>query len=154
MSSELTEKIELNISDIMRMLPHRYPFLLVDKLIDVVPGKSAVGIKNVTMNEPFFTGHFPENPVMPGVLQIEAMAQTSGVVILSTFPKEELATKNVLFMTIDNVKFRKPVLPGDVLQMHVEHLQTMRNVHKFKGEAFVGDKKVSEAVFSAMIFDK
>ena len=154
MNNEVVEKQEFNISDIMRMLPHRYPFLLVDKMVDVVPGKSAVGIKNVTMNEPYFTGHFPENPVMPGVLQIEAMAQTSGVVILSTFPKEELATKNVLFMTIDNVKFRKPVLPGDVLEMRVEHLQTMRTVHKFKGEAFVGGKKVSEAVFSAMIFDK
>ena len=91
---------------------------------------------------------------MPGVLQIEAMAQTAGVVVLSTFPKDELKTKNVLFMSIDNVKFRKPVIPGDVLQMKVEHLQTMRNVHKFKGESFVGDKKVCEATFTAMIFDK
>ncbi len=145
---------EIGTLEIMQMLPHRYPFLLVDKMRDVVPGKSAVGIKNVTMNEPFFQGHFPNNPIMPGVLIIEAMAQTSGLVISSTFPKDELKTKNVLFMTIDNVKFRKPVIPGDVLEMHVEHLQTVRNVHKFKGEAFVGDKKVCESTFSAMIFDK
>ena len=154
MSEELNETKEFNILDIMEMLPHRYPFLLVDRMTNVVPGKSATGFKNVTMNEPFFTGHFPNNPVMPGVLQIEAMAQTAGVVVLSTFPKDALKTKNVLFMSIDGVKFRKPVIPGDVLEMHVEHLQTMRNVHKFKGEAFVGDKKACEATFTAMIFDK
>ena len=150
----MSEVVSYDIMDIMKMIPHRYPFLLVDKMVDVVPGKSAIGFKNVTMNEPFFTGHFPNNPVMPGVLQIEAMAQTAGVVVLSTFPKEELKTKNVLFMSIDNVKFRKPVIPGDVLEMRVDHLQTMRNVHKFKGEGFVGDKKACEATFTAMIFDE
>lgn len=150
--SEQTKNFDIN--DIMKMLPHRYPFLLVDKAIDVVPNEKGVGIKNVTVNEPFFQGHFPNNPVMPGVLQIEAMAQTAGIVMMAGFPEKDLSKKAVLFMSVDGVKFRKPVLPGDILQMRVERTQTVRNVHKFKCEAFVDDKKVCEGILTAMIFDK
>lgn len=145
---------EINIYEIMKMIPHRYPFLLVDKVVDIVAGESGVGIKNVTVNEPFFQGHFPENPVMPGVLQIEAMAQTSGIIVVSELPEEERGNIGVLFMTIDNVKFRKPVVPGDRLEFHVKKVRALRNVYKFEGQAFVDGALVSEAVFSAMIMKK
>ena len=145
---------EIGVAQIMQMLPHRYPLLLVDKVCDVVPGISGTGFKNVTVNEPYFVGHFPENPIMPGVLQVEAMAQTSGVIILAGVDPKELKNKSVLFMTINDVKFRKPVVPGDVLEMRVEHLLTVRNVHKFKGISFVCGQKVCECTFSAMIYDK
>ena len=153
--SEQTEQTKsYNINDVMKMLPHRYPFLLVDKAIDVVAGERGIGFKNVTVNEPFFQGHFPGNPVMPGVLQIEAMAHTAGIVMMATFSEEELKKKAVLFMSIDGVKFRKTVLPGDVLEMRVERMQTVRNVHKFKCESFVEGKKACEGILTAMIFDK
>ncbi len=145
---------EIKIGEILKMLPHRYPFLLVDKLRDVIPGEFGVGIKNVTMNEPFFEGHFPENPVMPGVLQIEAMAQTAGIIVLASFPEEARSGNSVYFMTVDEVKFRKPVLPGDVLEFHVKKEQAVRNVFKFRGEAKVDGKLVSQAIFSAMVFKK
>ena len=145
---------ELRIREIMEMMPHRAPFLLIDKMKDIVPGESGIGIKNVTADEPFFQGHFPDNPIMPGVLQIEAMAQTAGVVVLTSFPKEEQLGCSVYFMTVDDVKFRKPVIPGDVLELHVKKVQNVRNVFKFKGEAFVDGKLVAQAVFSAMILKK
>lgn len=145
---------EIRIDQILKLLPHRYPFLLVDRLKEVVPGESGIGIKNVTMNEPFFQGHFPENPVMPGVLQIEAMAQTAGIIVLQSFPEEERSGNGVYFMTVDEVKFRKPILPGDVIEFHVKKEQTVRNVFKFRGEAKVDGKLVSQAIFSAMIFKK
>ncbi len=145
---------ELGIGEILKLLPHRYPFLLVDKMKDVVPGESGIGVKNVTMNEPFFQGHFPENPVMPGVLQIEAMAQAAGIIVLMSFPEEERTGNSVYFMTVDEVKFRKPVLPGDVLELHVKKEQAVRNVFKFRGEAYVNGKLVSQAIFSAMVFKK
>ena len=145
---------EIRIDQILKLLPHRYPFLLVDRLKDVVPGESGIGIKNVTMNEPFFQGHFPENPVMPGVLQIEAMAQTAGIIVLQSFPEEERSGNGVYFMTVDEVKFRKPILPGDVIEFHVKKEQTVRNVFKFRGEAKVDGKLVSQAIFSAMVFKK
>ncbi len=155
MSEDTKEMIkEINIYEIMKMLPHRYPFLLVDKVVDIVPGQSGTGIKNVTINEPFFQGHFPDNPVMPGVLQVEAMAQTSGIIVLSELPEAERGGKGVLFMTIDNVKFRKTIVPGDRLEFHVKKERALRNVFKFSGEAYVDGTLVSEAVFSAMIMNK
>ena len=150
----MSENKIYNIEDIMNFLPHRYPFLLVDRLEVEVPGEKGVGIKNVTMNEEFFQGHFPGNPVMPGVLQIEAMAQTAGaLVVASSGENENTEGKkiSVLFMSIDGVKFRKPVKPGDQLRMHVEKVQARRNVFVFKGKSMVDDKVVSEAEFTAMI---
>ncbi len=145
---------EIRIGEILKLLPHRYPFLLVDRMKNVVPGESGIGIKNVTMNEPFFQGHFPENPVMPGVLQIEAMAQTAGLIVLMSFPEDQREGNSVLFMTVDEVKFRKPILPGDVVEFHVKKEQAVRNVFKFRGEARVDGKLVSQAIFSAMVFKK
>ena len=144
----------MNVQEIMTMLPHRSPFLFVDKMKDVVPGVSGIGVKNITADEPFFQGHFPGNPIMPGVLQVEAMAQTAGVVVVSSFPPEEHKGIGVYFMTVDDVKFRKPVVPGDVLELHVKKEQAVRNVFKFKGEAFVDGKLVSQAIFSAMILKR
>lgn len=152
--AEPVNEIEIGIHEILKLLPHRYPFLLVDKMTHCIPGVSGVGIKNVTMNEPFFVGHFPDNPVMPGVLQIEAMAQAAGIISLLAFPEEERSGNGVYFMTIDDVKFRKPVLPGDVLEFHVKKEQAVRNVFKFRGEAKVNGKVVSQAIFSAMVFKK
>ncbi len=145
---------EIRIGEILKLLPHRYPFLLIDRMKNIVPGESGVGIKNATMNEPFFQGHFPENPVMPGVLQIEAMAQTACIIVLTSFPEEEREGNSVLFMTVDEVKFRKPILPGDVVELHVKKEQAVRNVFKFRGEARVDGKLVSQAIFSAMVFKK
>ncbi len=148
----MSENKIYNIEDIMNFLPHRYPFLLVDRLEVEVPGEKGIGIKNVTMNEEFFQGHFPGNPVMPGVLQIEAMAQTAGALVVAA-SGENVGDKkiSVLFMSIDGVKFRKPVKPGDQLRMHVEKVQARRNVFVFRGKSMVDDKVVSEAEFTAMI---
>lgn len=145
-------EILLNVEEIMRLIPHRYPLLLVDRVVALEPGKSIVAIKNVTFNEPHFTGHFPSKPIMPGVLIIEAMAQASAIMVAKTFGDE--SDKLVYFMTIDEAKFRKPVVPGDSLYLHVEVVQNRRNVWKCKGEARVNDQKVAEAVFSAMVADK
>ncbi|MBR1778788.1 MAG: 3-hydroxyacyl-ACP dehydratase FabZ [Alphaproteobacteria bacterium] len=148
----MEEKIiqELGIKDILKRLPHRYPFLLVDKVLIVEEGYRCIGIKNVTMNEPQFTGHFPENPIMPGVLITEAMAQTAAVLVMS----EGDARKDVFFMSMDGVKFRKPVLPGDQLKMHLTLEQSRRNVYRFRGEAFVGDVLHAEGILTAMIYEK
>lgn len=148
----MSENKIYNIEEIMQFLPHRYPFLLLDRLEVEVPGEKGIGLKNVTMNEEFFQGHFPGNPVMPGVLQIEAMAQTAGALVVAA-QGEGLGEKkpSVLFMSIDGVKFRKPVKPGDQLKMHVEKVQARRNVFVFKGKTMVEDKVVSEAEFTAMI---
>ena len=147
----MSENKIYNIEDIMNFLPHRYPFLLVDRLEVEVPGEKGIGIKNVTMYEEVFHGHFPGTPVMPGVLQIEAMAQTAGAIV--SCAKEDYAERKagVLFMSIDGVKFRKPVKPGDQLRMHVEKVQARRNVFVFRGKSMVDDKVVSEAEFTAMI---
>ncbi len=144
--------LTIDIQRIIEMIPHRYPFLLVDKLIDVVPGESAVGIKNVTANEPHFQGHFPDRPVMPGVLIIEAMAQTAAVIVVATLGKEAEG-KLVYFMSIDNARFRKPVVPGDQLRLYCRKERQRANVWKFSGEARVDDTVVAEAVYTAMILD-
>ena len=140
-----------NIDEIMKMLPHRYPFLLVDRLEVEEPGVKGVGLKNLTMNELFFQGHFPNNPIMPGVLQIEAMAQTAGCVVMSADDDYATKKRGVLFMSIDGVKFRKPVRPGDQLKMHVEKIKERRNIFVFKGVGMVDGQVVSEAELTAMI---
>ena len=139
-----------DIQLIQKILPHRYPFLLVDKVRDIVPDTSAVGIKNVTMNEPHFTGHFPGNPIMPGVTIVEAMAQTAGVMAGISLDLEDRELL-VLFMTIDNCKFRRMVVPGDVLEMHVEVLKKRSKMWRFKGVAKVDGEVAAEAEFAAMI---
>lgn len=149
----MSENKIYHIKEIMDMLPHRYPFLLVDRLEVEVPGEKGIGLKNVTMNEEFFQGHFPGNPVMPGVLQIEAMAQTAGALVIAADENFRESKKSVLFMSIDGVKFRKPVKPGDQLKMHVEKIRARRNVFVFKGESKVDGQTVSEAEFTAMIVE-
>ena len=147
-----TESIVLDILEIQKVLPHRYPFLLVDRIVDLVPMERVVGIKNVTMNEPFFQGHFPGNPIMPGVLILEAMAQTGGFLLLNT--ENDPAGKLIYFTGINKVKFRKPVVPGDQLRFEIEFLKLKRNICKMKGLAFVEDKMVCEAELTAAVVDK
>ncbi|HEU5046687.1 MAG TPA: 3-hydroxyacyl-ACP dehydratase FabZ [Rickettsiales bacterium] len=142
----------LDIDRIMRMIPHRYPFLLVDKVINIVEGESATGIKNVTFNEPHFVGHFPQKPIMPGVLIIEAMAQTSALLVVHTIG-EQAEGKLVYFMSIEEAKFRKPVVPGDTLEIHVQKAKSRGNVWKFMCEAHTANGKVAEATISAMIVE-
>lgn len=147
----MSEVKVFHIEDILNFLPHRYPFLLVDRLEIEEDGVKGIGIKNVTMNEEFFQGHFPGNPVMPGVLQIEAMAQTAGAIVVAGSPVGE-KQPGVLFMSIDKVKFRKPVKPGDQLRMHIEKTKDRGGkIFTFRGECKVDGKIVSEAEFAAMI---
>lgn len=148
----MTNKTELpiDVNRIMKMIPHRYPFLLVDRIVECEPGVSAVGLKNVTINEPHFQGHFPQLPIMPGVLIIEAMAQTAALLVVEKYG-EEGEGKIVYFMGIDSAKFRKPVVPGDSLYIHVHTTQSRANVWKFRAEAKVNDVVVAEASFGAMI---
>lgn len=149
----LAEGKTIDINRIKEMIPHRYPFLMIDKVTDVTPGESAVGIKNVTVNEPFFQGHFPSFPVMPGVLIVEAMAQTAAVLVMDTLGIEAEG-RLVYFMSIESARFRKPVRPGDTVRIFVEKQQTRGNVWKFKGEARVDGTLMSEATYSAMIMDR
>ncbi|MCK6417417.1 MAG: 3-hydroxyacyl-ACP dehydratase FabZ [Alphaproteobacteria bacterium] len=143
----------LDIQRIMEMIPHRYPLLLVDRILEIKPGESAIGLKNVTMNEPQFQGHFPAFPVMPGVLIVEAMAQTAAIVVVHTLGKDAEG-KIVYFMTIDDARFRRPVVPGDSMHIHVKKVHARANVWKFSGEAIVDGKVCAEATFSAMITDR
>lgn len=140
----------IDIKEIFSLLPHRYPFLLVDRIVELEPEVKAVGIKNVTVNEPFFQGHFPNNPVMPGVLIVEAMAQVAGILAF----KSGAAGKAVYFMSIEKAKFRKIVSPGDQLRMEVAATHKRGSVWKFSGNALVGDKLMAEAEFTAMVADK
>jgi 3-hydroxyacyl-[acyl-carrier-protein] dehydratase len=135
-------------SEILKRIPHRYPFLLVDRVEEYLAGKSIVGFKNVTANEPFFQGHFPGNPVMPGVLMVEAVAQT-GAVLMSKTLDADMTKTTIFFMGVDKVRFRKPVVPGDVLRMPVAVTYARHGVFKFHGKAMVGDKLVTEFDFAA-----
>lgn len=155
MSDALGENAEVSSADIMRvmqMIPHRYPFLMVDKVVGIQKNVTATGVKNVSINEPFFPGHFPRQPVMPGVLIVESMAQTAAVLVVETL-EGEAAGKLVYFMTVDEARFRKPVFPGDVLRVRVDKVRNRGNVWKFRSEAKVDDVRVAQATFSAMIMD-
>ena len=149
----MAENKVYNIDEIMKMLPHRYPFLLIDRLEIEEPGVKGIGLKNLTMNELFFQGHFPNNPIMPGVLQIEAMAQTAGCVVMCEHDDYAERKCSVLFMSVDNAKFRKPVRPGDQLKMYVEKVKVHRNIFVFHGVGKVDDQVVSEADVTAMIVE-
>jgi 3-hydroxyacyl-[acyl-carrier-protein] dehydratase len=140
----------ININEIKNILPHRYPFLLIDRVISLEKSKSAVGIKNVSANEQFFEGHFPGNPIMPGVLIVEALAQTAGILANISAEKKY---KGVFFMSIERAKFRKPVVPGDQLRLEVELIKQRNTVQKFSGVAKVDDAVVAEAEFTAMMTD-
>jgi 3-hydroxyacyl-[acyl-carrier-protein] dehydratase len=142
-----------NIAQIMRAIPHRYPFLLIDRVVDIVVGESAVGVKNVSINENFFQGHFPSEPVMPGVLLIESMAQTAAVLVVATLGPDAEG-KLVYFMSIEGAKFRRPVVPGDQVMVHVTKVQRRMNVWKFSGQAKVDGQIVAEATYAAMIRDR
>jgi len=149
--SENKEVLE-GIEDIIKMIPHRYPILLIDRVIDYVEGKSLTALKNVTFNEPHFMGHFPDRPIMPGVLIVEAIAQASAIFTVKTLG-DEAKGKLVYFMCIDNAKFRKPVVPGDSLYLEVKKIQNRKSVWKFSGVATVEGKKVAEATVTAMLMD-
>lgn len=149
MADETTTLETLDIQGILKVLPHRYPFLLIDRIIEIDGNDSAIGIKNVTMNEPHFQGHFPGHPVMPGVLIIEAMAQTAGAISIRKHASETPSL--VYFMTIDNAKFRRPVVPGDRLELHVKKLKQRGNIVRFACTGMVDGAKVAEAEVSAMI---
>lgn len=149
MTDEVKTLEAFDIQKLLTLLPHRYPFLLIDRIRDVDGDSSAVGIKNVTMNEPHFTGHFPGRPVMPGVLIVEAMAQTAGAICVANLGDDSPSL--VYFMTIDGAKFRKPVVPGDVLEIHVRKLKQRGTIWRFACEAKVEGQKVAEAEISAMI---
>jgi 3-hydroxyacyl-[acyl-carrier-protein] dehydratase len=153
MTGEATTLEAADIATIMRALPHRYPFLMIDRVVDVVRNRSAVGIKNVSVNESFFAGHFPNHPVMPGVLIIESMAQTAAVLVVETLGPEA-AGKVVYFMSIEGAKFRRPVVPGDQLRIHVTKERNRGNVWKFNAVARVDGVSVAEATYAAMIMDR
>ena len=156
MSMEASERTtsadvaEIDTLRIMELIPHRPPFLMIDKVVDVVAGERAIGVKNVTINEGFFQGHFPARPVMPGVLIIEAMAQTAAVLVVHTLGPMAQG-KLVYFMSVDNARFRRPVLPGDTLKVHVTSLRHRGNVWKFAGQAKVDGKLCAEGTYAAMI---
>lgn len=140
----------MDCREIQRILPHRFPFLLVDRILELHPKEKAVGIKNVTINEPFFQGHFPDFPIMPGVLVVEAMAQVAGILAFHSGAKGN----SVYFMSIEKAKFRKPVVPGDQLRFEVKVLQHRNSVWKFSAESYVDDKLVAEGEFTAMVTEQ
>jgi len=143
----------IDVARIMHAIPHRYPFLMIDRVVDVVRNRSAIGVKNVSVNESFFAGHFPNHPVMPGVLIIESMAQTAAVLVVETLGADA-AGKVVYFMSIEGAKFRRPVVPGDQLRIHVTKERNRGNVWKFNAVARVDGVSVAEATYTAMIMDR
>ena len=145
----MNEKISYDIHQIMDIMAHRYPVLLIDKIVEMIPGEKVIGIKNGTVNEPYFQGHFPKRPVMPGVLIIEAMAQAGGFLILNTV--EDPLTKNMFFASIERARFRKPVVPGDQLRMELIMVKYRLNTCKIEGKAFVGDEVVAELAYTASV---
>lgn len=150
MSEAAVDGIRIDYAEVMRRLPHRYPFLLIDRAEDFVAGVSITGIKNVTHNEPFFPGHFPIDPVMPGVLIVEAMAQT-GALLMSRTMDVAVEGKVIMFMSMDGVRFRKPARPGDQLRMQVKVLRARGDAYKFRGETFIDGALAAEAEFMAMV---
>ena len=144
----------IKIKEIMELIPHRYPFLLVDRIVELNKGESAIGIKNVSMNEEFFQGHFPDEPVMSGVLQIEALAQTACVLVIKSLGDKAPKNPGILFTTIEKVKFRKPVVPGDRLELHVKIIRSKLSIYVIEACGIVDGQKVIEAEFSAMLYDK
>lgn len=153
MSDVKDQSESIEIGEILRRLPHRYPFLLLDRAVDYVANTSIRGIKNVTVNEPFFPGHFPDAPVMPGVLQIEALAQT-GALLMSKTLDADISKHLILFMSVDNARFKRPVMPGDVMEMPVEVLFARRNIFKFRGSVIVRGELATECEFAAMKADR
>ena len=151
-SDDLAAPVSIDIGEVMRRIPHRYPFLLIDRAEDYRAHQSIVGIKSVTINEPFFGGHFPAYPVMPGVLIVEAIAQT-GAVLMSKSLDADVTGKTIALFSLDNCRFRSPVRPGDVLRMPVEVLRARGDVFKFRGKAMVGDRVAAEAEFAAMVVE-
>lgn len=152
MATEMSTSLEsADILRVLELLPHRYPFLLVDKILDIDGDESCIGIKNVTMNEPQFMGHFPNRPVFPGVLLIEGMAQTAGAICVAARLAAGERTREVFFLTIDKAKFRHPVGPGDTVEYHMRKISSRRNMWWFRGEAMVGETLVCEAEVGAML---
>ena len=146
------ELTAMSLAEILKSLPHRYPFLMIDKIIRINGDESAVGVKNVTYNEPMFQGHFPENPIFPGVLIIEGMAQTAGAIVIKH--DSGVGKKNVVLMLgIDKAKFRKPAGPGDTIEFHIAKIQRRRNVGRYKAEAIVNGVVIAEAEIAAMIIE-
>lgn len=145
--------IDISFDRILELIPHRYPILMIDKMMDVIPNERAIGIKNVTANENYFEGHFPQHKVMPGVLIIEAMAQTAAALVVHTLGAASEGSL-VYFMSIDQARFRKPVVPGDTIHVHVVKQRSRANVWKFTGRVLVDGNLVAEATFAAMILDK
>lgn len=145
-------RVDIDIHEILRRIPHKPPFLMIDRAESYVPSQSLVGVKCVTINEPFFAGHFPGAPVMPGVLIVEALAQTGGLLMSKSWDADPTG-KIILFMSVDNCRFRRPVLPGDLLKLNVQVARARANVVKFNGKAMVGDVVVAEADFAAMLVD-
>ena len=150
--TSLATATAVDIRRILQMIPHRYPMLMVDRVVDMQLDHSAVGVKNVSINEPFFQGHFPSEPVMPGVLIVEAMAQT-GAILMSKTLNVDVGGKAIFFMSLDNCRFRSPVRPGDVLKLHVEVTRSRGDIFKFKGVGKVDDKVAAEAEFAAMVVE-